>query len=86
MLPNCSKNIPTQRRCSARCWETSTGVGHDIEAIGRVVGPSKALLVVDGISGAGVMECRTDAWGIDVLAVGSQKALMTAARLGLSDR
>ncbi len=57
--------------------ETSTGVGHDIEAIGRVVGPSKALLVVDGISGAGVMECRTDAWGIDVLAVGSQKALMT---------
>lgn len=57
--------------------ETSTGVGHDIEAIGRVVGPSPALLVVDGISGVGVMECRTDAWGIDLLAVGSQKALMT---------
>jgi aspartate aminotransferase-like enzyme len=57
--------------------ETSTGVGHDIEAIGRVVGPSKALFVVDGISGVGVMECRTDAWGIDVLVVGSQKALMT---------
>lgn len=57
--------------------ETSTGVGHDIEAIGRVVGPSKALLVVDGISGVGVMECRTDAWGIDVLVVGAQKALMT---------
>ncbi len=57
--------------------ETSTGVGHDIEAIGRVVGPSKALLVVDGISGVGVMECRTDTWGIDVLAVGAQKALMT---------
>ena len=34
-----------------------------------------ALLVVDAISGAGVMECRTDAWGIDVLVVGSQKAL-----------
>jgi serine---pyruvate transaminase len=57
--------------------ETSTGVGHDIEAIGRVVGPSKALLVVDGISGVGAMECRTDAWGIDVLVVGSQKALTT---------
>ncbi len=56
--------------------ESSTGVGHDIEAIGKVVGPSSALLVVDAISGAGVMECRTDAWGIDVLAVGSQKALM----------
>lgn len=57
--------------------ETSTGVGHDIEAIGRAVGPTPALLVVDGISGAGVMECRTDAWGIDVLVVGAQKALMT---------
>jgi len=56
--------------------ETSTGVGHDIEAIGRVVGPTPTLLVVDGISGAGGIECRTDAWGIDVLVVGSQKALM----------
>jgi aspartate aminotransferase-like enzyme len=57
--------------------ETSTGVGHDIEAIGRVVRNSPALLVVDGISGVGAMECRTDAWGIDVLVVGAQKALMT---------
>jgi aspartate aminotransferase-like enzyme len=57
--------------------ETSTGVGHDIEAIGRVVSGSDALLVVDGISGVGAMECRADAWGIDVLVVGAQKALMT---------
>ena len=57
--------------------ETSTGVGHDIEAIGRVVRNSSALLVVDGISGVGAMECRTDAWGIDVLVVGAQKAMMT---------
>jgi len=63
--------------------ETSTGVGHDIEAIGGVVGPSKALLVVDGISGAGVMRCLTDAWQIDVLAVGSQKALMVPPGLSL---
>jgi aspartate aminotransferase-like enzyme len=57
--------------------ETSTGVGHDIEAIGRVVRNSPALFVVDGISGVGAMECRTDDWGIDVLVVGTQKALMT---------
>lgn len=56
--------------------ESSTGVGHDVKAIAQVVAPTKALYVVDGISGAGVMECRTDAWGIDVLVVGSQKALM----------
>ena len=61
----------------ATLQETSTGVGHDIQGLGRVVAQSKALFVVDGISGAGVMECHTDAWQIDVLVVGGQKALMT---------
>ena len=59
----------------ATLQETSTGVGHDIAAIGRAVAAGGALLVVDGISGVGVMECRTDDWGIDVLVVGAQKAL-----------
>ncbi|NQU22433.1 MAG: alanine--glyoxylate aminotransferase family protein [Candidatus Nealsonbacteria bacterium] len=63
--------------------ETSTGVGHDIKGIGQVVGRSDALLVVDGISGVGATECRTDAWGIDVLVVGAQKALMTPPGLAL---
>jgi aspartate aminotransferase-like enzyme len=31
---------------------------------------------VDGISGLGAMECRVDAWNIDVCVTGSQKALM----------
>jgi aspartate aminotransferase-like enzyme len=56
--------------------ETSTGTGHPVEAIGKIVAESKAIFVVDGISGVGAMECRTDDWGIDVLCVGSQKALM----------
>ena len=56
--------------------ETSTAVAHDIQAIGQVVAPSKALFIVDGISGACVQECRSDAWGVDMLVVGSQKALM----------
>jgi serine---pyruvate transaminase len=56
--------------------ESSTGVGHDVKGIAQAVAGSKALFVVDGISGAGVMECRTEDWGIDVLVVGSQKALM----------
>ncbi len=60
----------------ATLMESSTGVGHDVESIGRAVADSNALLVVDAISGAGVMECHTEAWGIDVLVVGSQKALM----------
>ncbi len=56
--------------------ESSTGVAHDIRGIAEVVAPHSALLVVDGISGVGVQECRADAWGIDVVVVGSQKALM----------
>ena len=56
--------------------ETSTGTGHPVEAIGRIVAGTPALFAVDGISGVGAMECRTDLWGIDLLCVGSQKALM----------
>src|SRR5262249_9251987 len=43
---------------------------------GKVVAQTPAVFAVDGISGVGAMECRTDAWGIDLLCVGSQKALM----------
>jgi aspartate aminotransferase-like enzyme len=56
--------------------ETSTGVGHDIEAFGKLVAKTPAVLVVDGISGLGAMECRTDDWHVDICVAGSQKALM----------
>ncbi len=35
----------------------------------------ETLLVVDAISGAGAMALETAAWGVDVVVVGSQKAL-----------
>jgi len=57
--------------------ETSTGIVNDVRAIGEVVRDTPAILVVDSISGAGALELRTDAWNIDVLVTGSQKALMT---------
>jgi len=56
--------------------ETSTGVAHDIEAFGKLVARTPALLMVDAISGLLAMECRCDAWGVDVCVTGSQKALM----------
>ena len=56
--------------------ETATGVGHDIETFGKIVAKTPSLLVVDGISGLGAMECRTDDWHIDICVAGSQKALM----------
>ena len=69
--------------------ETSTGVGHDVAAFGKLVKDTPALLVVDGISGLGSMECRTDAWHLDVVVTGSQKALMLPpglAFLSVSDK
>jgi len=56
--------------------ETSTGTGHPIKAIGAVVAKTDAVFLVDGISGVGAMECKTDEWGVDLLCVGSQKAMM----------
>lgn len=56
--------------------ETSTGVTNDIEAIGKVVKNSSAVLVVDAISGLGAIPLLTDAWSVDVVVSGSQKGLM----------
>jgi aspartate aminotransferase-like enzyme len=67
---------PDAKAVFATMSETSTGVGHDLEAFGKLVAKTDALLVVDGISGLGAMECRTDAWHLDVVVTGSQKALM----------
>ena len=56
--------------------ETSTGIVNDLRAIAGITRSSNAVLVVDAISGLCAEECRTDAWGIDVLVTGSQKGLM----------
>ena len=76
MLAAALKDHPDAGAVFATLSETSTGVGHDIEAFGKLVAGTKAVLVVDGISGLGAMECRTDAWGVDVVVSGSQKAFM----------
>ena len=55
--------------------ETSTGVIHDIEAIGRITKEAGVLLAVDAISSLGAVPYEGDAWGIDVCVGGSQKAL-----------
>ncbi len=54
--------------------ETSTGVVSDVQALKAAVG--EAVLVVDAISSLGAVPLETDAWGIDVVVGGSQKALM----------
>lgn len=62
--------------------ETSTGVANDLEAIGKVVRETPAVLVVDAISGLGAIDIKTDAWFCDMVVSGSQKGLMLPPGLG----
>jgi aspartate aminotransferase-like enzyme len=63
--------------------ETSTGVVADVRALAAATEDSGALVVVDAISSLGAVPLETDAWGIDVVCSGSQKALMTPPGIGL---
>jgi len=58
--------------------ETSTGTTHDVQGIAKLLrdAKSEALLIVDGITGLGTSTLDMEAWGIDVLIGGSQKAVM----------
>ncbi len=56
--------------------ETSTGVANPLQAVAEAVRPSGALLLVDAVSSLGAIDLRMDAWGLDVVITGSQKALM----------
>jgi aspartate aminotransferase-like enzyme len=56
--------------------ETSTGVVCDVQALAAVAKDADALVVVDAVSSLGAVPLETDAWGIDVVVSGSQKALM----------
>jgi aspartate aminotransferase-like enzyme len=57
--------------------ETSTGVYHDVKAVGEVVkGRDNVLFVVDAISALVAHDIKTDEWGIDIMVAGSQKGLM----------
>jgi aspartate aminotransferase-like enzyme len=67
---------PEHRAVYLQATETSTAVRHDVEAITKLVKETEALLVVDGITGLGTTHFDVDAWGIDILIGGSQKAVM----------
>jgi serine---pyruvate transaminase len=64
--------------------ETSTGVVADVRALAAAAKEAGALVVVDAVSSLGAVPCETDAWGLDVVVSGSQKALMTPPGLGLA--
>jgi serine---pyruvate transaminase len=57
--------------------ETSTGVVADVQALAAAAKDAGALVVVDAVSSLGAVPVETDAWGLDAVISGSQKALMT---------
>ncbi len=64
--------------------ETSTGVVADVQALAQAARDEGAVTVVDAVSSLGAVPLETDAWGLDVVVAGSQKALMTPPGLSLA--
>ncbi|MCJ7785569.1 MAG: alanine--glyoxylate aminotransferase family protein [Desulfobacterales bacterium] len=81
---------PSIRAVYTQASETSTGVKHPIQAVADLVKRYEdRVIVVDAITGIGVFNIPTDAWGLDVVISGSQKALMLPPGLSfatLSDK
>ncbi len=68
---------PNTRAVFVQYSESSTGARHDVKALGQIVRQhANTALVVDAITGLGVMEMPVDEWHLDVVIGGSQKALM----------
>ncbi|MEH2068397.1 MAG: alanine--glyoxylate aminotransferase family protein [Nostoc sp.] len=63
--------------------ETSTGVLNDLESINsHVKEHGEALIIVDAVTSLGAFNLPVDAWGLDVVASGSQKGYMIPPGLG----
>jgi len=81
---------PSIRAVYTQASETSTGVKHPIKEIAEIVKKyDDTIIVVDAITGIGVFNIPMDAWGLDVVVSGSQKALMLPPGLAfaaLSDK
>jgi aspartate aminotransferase-like enzyme len=75
--PGCKVLMLTQN-------ETSTAVINPIkEIIAAIPEKDRPLILVDGVSSIGAMECFPQEWGIDALGTASQKGLLTPPGLGL---
>jgi len=67
---------PDTKAVFVQASESSTGAAHNIHAMGEIVKATPALFVVDAITGIGTMPLGIDAWGLDFVIGGSQKAFM----------
>ena len=68
---------PDAKAVFLQASETSTGVRHPVREIADLVASREnTVIVVDAITALGVFDIQTDAWKLDVVVTGSQKALM----------
>jgi aspartate aminotransferase-like enzyme len=63
--------------------ETSTGVVIDPQPFAAAAREAGALSVIDAVSSLGAVPLETDAWRLDAVASGAQKALMTPPGLAM---
>jgi aspartate aminotransferase-like enzyme len=65
--------------------ETSTGVMNPIGQLAAAIREEspETLILVDSVSGLGAVPFEMDAWGVDVVVTGSQKAWMSAPGLAM---
>jgi len=65
--------------------ETSTAVMNPIPELAAAIREEapEALILVDSVSGLGAVPFEMDAWGVDVVVTGSQKAWMSAPGLAM---
>jgi aspartate aminotransferase-like enzyme len=88
-LESTIKANPKARAVLFQASETSTGAAMPTQEICRIAKAAGMISVCDAITALGVFDLPMDAWGIDVLITGSQKALMLPpglAMIALSDR
>ena len=75
---------PGVRAVYATACETSTATRHDVEAVAKVVkAKDDVIICVDAITAVGVYDVPVDEWALDVVVVGSQKALMLPPGLAI---
>jgi aspartate aminotransferase-like enzyme len=65
--------------------ETSTGVMNPIRELSAAIRDASpdSLILVDSVSGLGAVPFEMDAWGVDLVVTGSQKAWMAAPGLAM---
>jgi len=64
--------------------ETSTGALSDVRVLTELAHRYGTMCLVDGVTSVAAVQCETEAWGMDFVLTGSQKALAMPPGLGFA--